>query len=168
MKKKYNIKQIKNSFFIEESTYQSLNSKGFGSITGKNTFELSIYETAYLIEKEKATIENNKTDFENISKLKLFKQEEYIVYKDLKEKGHNIKTGLKFGFPFRVYEKGKKIGKDHSTWLIEVIKENQSLKTKDIIAKNRIAHSTRKKMIWAIVDTEKSVTYLENSWNRMN
>ena len=32
------------------------------------------------------------------------------VHEDLREKGYCIKTGLKFGFDFRVYPRGKKNG----------------------------------------------------------
>jgi tRNA-intron lyase len=75
-----------------------------------------------------------------------------------------VKSGLKYGFRFRVYDKGIREGDDHSLWLVEPVLEVDSFKVKDIAGKNRIAHSTKKKVLFGIVDNEGAVTYLETSW----
>lgn len=85
----------------------------------------------------------------------------------MKIKGYQIKSGAKYGFTFRIYDKGTKSSNDHSLWLVDIFKENKSLSFREILGKNRVAHSTNKKMIFAIFDEDKSITYLENSWKRM-
>lgn len=93
--------------------------------------------------------------------------QDYLIYKDLKSKGYEVKSGLKYGFRFRIYDKGIKKGDDHSLWVVEPVNENEIYKIKDFIGKNRIAHTTRKKMLLGIVDNEKNITYLEVQWKRM-
>ncbi len=90
-----------------------------------------------------------------------------MVYEDLKSKGYNVKSGLKFGFLFRVYDKGIKLGEDHSLWLVDVVRESENVKIRDLISKNRVSHSANKRMILAVVDFENGITYLQNSWKRM-
>lgn len=155
-------------FILNHRDFQSLNSKNFGKKEGK-IYTLDIYETMYLCEKEKLQIiKGNKIiTFDEISNMKKFNYTNYIIYKDLKSKGYNVKTGIKYGSVFRVYDKGVKEGKEHSLWLVEPIKDNELLKMKDMAGKNRIAHSTNKKTLFAIVDTENCVTYIEANWKKM-
>lgn len=111
------------------------------------------YETVYLIEQKKAETDKK-------IELKKSEQNNYLVFKDLRKKGYIVKTGLKFGCEFRVYEK-KQI---HAKWLVEVLKDNQKLDIKNFISKNRIAHSTAKKLLLAVIDNQRDVTYLEVDW----
>jgi len=158
--KKFNIEN--------KSEFQKLNSKGFGIDENKKYF-LNIYETLFLVEKNKIKVfeKNKEIDFNKILKNSKIDFKEYLIYKDLKIKGYNILSGSKFGFTFRIYDKGIKVGEDHSLWLVEPINDNEKIKFKEILGKNRIAHSTNKKLIYAIIDIDNSITYIENSWKRM-
>lgn len=161
--------ELKNSkFILDEKSYQSLSSKGYGTKTNK-IYELDPYETLYLLEKNKIEVKQNKTQltFKQILNKKKIQLKNYLVYKDLKTIGYYVKSGLKYGFTFRIYDKGIKIGEDHSLWLVEPIDENKKINIKDIVGKNRIAHTTKKKMLFAIVDNENGITYLETNWKRM-
>ena len=89
----------------------------------------------------------------------------YPVFKDLKKKGYVVKTALKFGAEFRVYEKGAD-KKSHSKWLCYPVLENQSLKWQDFTAKNRVAHSSKKNLLIAILDEENQVSYFEIKWTQ--
>ena len=40
------------------------------------------------------------------------------VYSDLRVKGYVVKTALKFGGDFRVYDKGVRPGEDHAKWVV--------------------------------------------------
>ena len=51
-------------------------------------------------------------------------QTKYLIFKDLRKKGYIVKTALKFGAEFRVYDKGKKPGKTHAKWLVITDKES--------------------------------------------
>ena len=71
-----------------------------------------------------------------------------------------MKTALKFGAEFRVYEKRK----NHSKWILFPVSENKSITWQDFSAKNRVAHSTKKNLLIAIVDEETKVSYYEIRW----
>lgn len=112
----------------------------------------SIYEAVYMIENKKA-----------VGKIKLNKKQElsYLVFKDLRKKGYIVKTGLKFGCEFRVYKKKQK----HAIYLVDIIKDN--IKLKDFISKTRTAHSTGKKLLLAIIDSQKDISYYEVDWKKV-
>ena len=90
----------------------------------------------------------------------------HVVFSDLRKRGYIVKTALKFGAEFRVYEKGVKPGEDHAVWLLYPVKEHQNQTWYDFAAKMRVATSTKKKLLIAIVDNESDVTYYEVSWLR--
>ena len=73
---------------------------------------------------------------------------------------------LKFGADFRVYDRGVKPGEDHARWVIYPVKEGEVLTWHDFAAKNRVAHSTKKRLMIGIVDDEGDVTYYEIRWMR--
>ena len=91
----------------------------------------------------------------------------YTVFQDLRKKGYIVKTALKFGAEFRVYDKGKNVGEDHAKWILFPVSENANMTWHDFSAKNRVAHSTNKKLLIAIVDEESDVSYYEVNWERM-
>ena len=90
-----------------------------------------------------------------------------IVFTDLRKKGYLVKTALKFGAEFRVYEKGKKIEKSHAKWLVFPVLENEKLTWQDFSAKNRVAQSTKKNLLIAIIDEEDHVSYYEVHWAKI-
>jgi len=83
----------------------------------------------------------------------------YSVYADLRSRGYVIKTGLKFGAHFRVYERGEKPGEAHSKFLVQAVPEGIKLTPTELARAVRLAHSVRKKILWAIVDDEGDITY---------
>jgi tRNA-intron endonuclease len=88
----------------------------------------------------------------------------YVTYADLKNRGYTVKTALKFGADFRVYDKGKKPGEEHAKWVVFAVYETDKLTWYEFAAKNRVAHSTKKNLLLAIVDAEGDVTYYEVRW----
>ena len=90
----------------------------------------------------------------------------YYVFRDLRKKGYIVKTALKFGAEFRVYDKGVKPGEDHAKWIVYPVHETSGLTWYEFAAKNRVAHSTKKRLLIGIVDEENSVTYYEIRWIR--
>lgn len=125
----------------------------------------SLYETLYLIENNKAELikNNKKISISQSAKLFLKNKEDYnryLVYRDLRKKGYIPKTGLKFGADFRVYEKNK----PHATYLTFITIESSKISLKDFISKNRIAHSTGKKLLIVVIDSQEDITYYEIDW----
>jgi tRNA-intron endonuclease, archaea type len=141
----------------------------FGEPLGEK-IQYSLTETLYLVEKGKIEVfeKNKKLNFEELlNKLKKFDQRinlKYPVFKDLREKGYIVKTALKFGADFRVYNKGTSPSKEHAKWIVFVEHESKSLKWHEFSAKNRVAHSTNKKLLLAILDEESKPSYYEVSW----
>ncbi len=144
----------------------------FGEKTGEKII-YSLFEALFLVQQNKMDIfdfRDKKIELKNL--LKKFQRidkrfhTKYLAFKDLREKGYIVKTALKFGAEFRVYEKGKKINKDHSKWICFPVSENQTSTWQDFVAKNRVAHSTKKNLLIAIVDDESDVSYFEVKWTR--
>ena len=90
----------------------------------------------------------------------------YCVFKDMRNRGYIIKTALKFGADFRVYDRGVKPGEDHARWIVYPVNEGSTLTWHEFSAKNRVAHSTKKRLLMGIVDAEGDVTYYEIKWMR--
>ena len=93
-------------------------------------------------------------------------QIKYPVFKDLRERGYIVKTALKFGADFRVYDKGSRPGVKHAKWIVFAEHESKKFSWSDFSAKNRIAHSTKKNLLIAIMDEEGDITYYEVKWMR--
>jgi len=143
----------------------------FGEIVG-NKVHYSFAEALYLLERKKMSLmkDGKKLSFDNLMKHAQKKDKNFfsrfMVYSDLRNKGYIIKTALKFGADFRVYEKGKKPGEEHSKWIVYPVYESGAMTWHDFAAKNRVAHSTRKNLLIGIVDEEGDVTYYECQWLR--
>ena len=135
--------------------------------------EYSFVEALYLVREGKMIVffGNKEIDFNDlINRIKRKDkrvENKFVVFNDLRKRGYIVKTALKFGADFRVYEKGIKPGEDHALWVLFVVKENEQLKWHDFAAKNRVAHSTKKKLLLGIVDEESDVSYYEVEWKRM-
>ena len=142
----------------------------YGEVKG-NKIQYSLTEAGYLLENKKMNIvdyKSNKLNFESfIKKVRRFQKNfwvRYCVFKDLRDRGYVVKTALKFGADFRVYDRGVKPGEDHAKWIVYPVHETDSFTMYEFSAKNRVAHSTRKNLLLAIVDEENDVTYYEINW----
>jgi tRNA-intron endonuclease len=177
-KKKTIKKAIAKAIFTGENIYS--NKKEAFSLFEKSRFGekkegkvfYSYPEALYLVEKRKIEIveKRKKLSFDLLLE-KLKKQDErietkYIVFRDMRARGYIVKTALKFGAEFRVYDKGKKPGQVHARWILYPVRESETLTWHDFSAKNRVAHSTRKNLLIAIVDEENDVTYYEIKWTK--
>jgi len=146
-------------------------SRLFGEYINKK-IHYSFVEALYLVEKKKIEVYKNtkKLSFselmEKCRKIDKKVQLKFLVYKDLRDKGYLLKTALKFGADFRVYDKGDKPGKQHARWILYPVSESSEFTWHDFSAKNRVAHSTKKNLLVAVVDSEGSVTYYEVRWIR--
>ena len=149
------------------------NQSRYGIILENGKIQLSFIESAYLLEKniiELFSESNRKIDLEKFvkkaSKLEKNFWTRFCVYKNIRNRGYIIKTALKFGADFRVYDRGIKPGEDHAKWIVYPVQETTSLTWYEFAAKNRVAHSTKKKLLVGVVDAENDVTYWEIKWTR--
>lgn len=174
-KKKVNVFYTKNKILTENSNEAKdlYSASRFGALLEDGRVQLSLLETVYLLEKTKIELLDgkNKPIPLNVFLKKCEKEEKnfwvkYSVFKDIRNRGYIIKTALKFGADFRVYDRGVKPGEDHAKWVVYPVHECSSLTWYEFAAKNRVAHSTRKRLLIGIVDDEGSVTYYEIAWKR--
>tara|TARA_Y100000310_G_C20660612_1_gene804515 strand:- start:1190 stop:1708 length:519 start_codon:yes stop_codon:yes gene_type:complete len=141
----------------------------FGEIKDKK-IQYSFPETLFLVKNGKMEIWSKSKKIPEEELMRKFQkfdkkiQVKYPVFRDLRQKGYIVKTALKFGADFRVYPKGSKPGKKHAKWIVFVDHESNKTTWHEFSAKNRVAHSTKKNLLLAIVDEEGDITYYEVSW----
>lgn len=145
----------------------------YGVVLEDGQVQLSLHEALYLCEKGKLELyDQKKKKLEFSDFMKKAKKVEpnfwirYAVFKDMRTRGYIIKTALKFGADFRVYDRGVKPGEDHARWVVYPVHEGSTLTWYEFAAKNRVAHSTKKRLMLAVVDDESDVTYWEVKWVR--
>ena len=149
------------------------NQSRYGNLLEDGRVQLSLIEALYLVEKKRAKVYDSRSkeiNYENLLK-KSQKTEpnfwiRYCVYRDIRNRGYIIKTALKFGADFRIYDRGVKPGEDHARWVVFPVHEGSTLTWYEFAAKNRVAHSTKKRLLLGIVDSEMDVTYYECRWLR--
>ena len=136
-----------------------------------NKVQYTLSEALFLVEKDKLEVLDSRgkaiPEKELAKKLQKIDKKlnlKYSVYKDLREKGYIVKTALKFGADFRVYDKGQRPGKAHAKWICFVEHESKKTSWHEFSAKNRVAHSTKKNLLIAIADEEGDISYYEVSW----
>lgn len=143
----------------------------YGTLLNDNIVKLSFIEAYYLLEKKKLEIydgRNQKITPERF--LKKVKKKEprflirYAIYKNIRDRGYIVKTALKFGADFRVYNRGVKPGEDHAKWIVFAVHEGETFTWHEFAAKNRVAHSTRKRLLLGVLDDEGDVSYWECKW----
>jgi tRNA-intron endonuclease, archaea type len=149
------------------------NQSRFGIWLEDGKLQLSLLEALFLLEKGRIRILTSPKRELNFEKfLKKAKKLEptfwirYLVFKDMRIRGYIVKTALKFGADFRVYDRGIKPGEDHARWVVYPVHEGSTLTWYDFAAKNRVAHSTKKRLLMGVVDDENDVTYYEIRWMR--
>ena len=136
----------------------------------ENRIEYSLIEALYLLQEKRIQLFQNKKqlDFDLlIKKAKKYDKRieiKFPVFSNMRKKGYILKTALKFGADFRVYEKGIRPGEDHALWVLFCVRESELHSWYDFAAKNRVAHAAKKKLLIGIVDDEDDVTFYEVGW----
>lgn len=135
----------------------------------KTPLELSLIEALYLVEKGELEVytDNRRIEYKEllrycekyIPRFKIL----YLVYKDLREKGYIVRSGLKFGCDYAVYELGP--GLDHAPYLIHVLNINEKIDPIEIVRAGRLSHSVRKRFIIAATSPRiEEVKYIMFKW----
>ncbi len=178
---KKNSTELPEAVFVQErvlldncdETQDFYNNGAYGKQLEDKKLQLSLQEALYLMDKKKIRIKDLRGVFFTFERFlkKAIRIEpnfwvRYSVYKDMRARGYVIKTALKFGADFRVYDRGIKPGEDHARWIIYPVHEGSTLTWYEFAAKNRVAHSTKKRLMMGVVDDEGDVTYWEIKWMR--
>ncbi|MHC1631094.1 MAG: tRNA-intron lyase [Methanotrichaceae archaeon] len=126
--------------------------------------ELALVEAAYLLDRGRIKVRHRNEDldfrsfFELSTSLEKGFEFRYVVYKDLRERGYYVQTGVT---DFRVYPRGGRPGKTPAEFYVFVISERQPLALKEIIDPIKITRQMRKRLMLAIVDEESDITFYE-------
>jgi len=158
---------------VSDAARDLFNQSAFGTPLEDGKVQLALTEALFLLEKKKLIIvdgHNKAVDFEKfVNKASRVEPNfwiRYAIYKDMRNRGYVVKTALKFGADFRVYDRGIKPGQDHARWIVYPVHEGEKYTWFDFAAKNRVAHSTKKRLMMGVVDDENDVTYWEVRWVR--
>lgn len=138
-----------------------------GKPLSEGRLQLAPVEALFLLDKDKLRVIDEESreelGFDELSSELAEENPElllkYRAYKDLRSRGLIVKTGLKYGAHFRVYERGETPGSSHSPYLVHAIPEDTELTPPELARAVRLAHSVRKRMMFAVVDDEGDVTY---------
>ncbi len=143
----------------------------FGELK-EGKFQYSLVEALFLLEKDRMEILDKKKKLTVDQFVKKASKKDprfwtrYCVFRDMRSRGYVVKTALKFGADFRVYDRGKKPGEVHAKWILYPVQESDGFSWYEFAAKNRVAHSTKKRLLLGIVDDESDVTFYEIGWIR--
>jgi len=135
--------------------------------------ELDLVEALYLIEKRLLEVydtEGKSITFQELVRVGREAVEDfdmlYKVYRELRESGYVVRSGLKFGSDFAVYEKGP--GIDHAPYLVEVVGYREHIDPAELVRAGRLSHSVRKKLVIAAVDEKTGkTTYIMLKWTKL-
>lgn len=133
----------------------------YGRMKGEN-FELALVEAAYLIDREKVSVEEDgrpldfRAFFVRASQAQEYFELKYIVYRDLRERGYYVQPGVT---DFRVFPRGGKPSQAASRYFVHVISERKPLPMGELVGNLQAALNVRKEMVLAIVDEESDITY---------
>ena len=120
---------------------------------------LSIYEGLYLVEKGVMRIESSFSQIYQLG-LRSFENFEtaYRIYRDLRERGFMVKTGLKFGSDFRVYERIKSLREmEHSKYLVKI---RSDMVARELAGDVRLSNAVRKTLLYPLLTEDGEITYI--------
>jgi len=134
----------------------------------EESLELSLIEAMYLLEKGLLEVEDQDGNRQNSQRLLEYAKDRipefeklYRVYKDLREHGLIVRSGLKFGTDYSVYKKGP--GLEHAPFLVHSFLDSEEIDPTDLVRAGRLSHSVKKKYVMAIVFQE-TVKYVSIEW----
>lgn len=149
---------------------------GFGKPlpeTEPNRLELELVEALYLVEKKRLKVrKRGRKKALSFKELLAIATEmvsqfhpQFVVFRDLRNRGYLVKTGYKFGAHFRVYERGVKLKRgpkaphEHTKFVVHCVPEEAAFSLPEMSRAVRLAHNIRATFVWAVVDKENDVTY---------
>lgn len=166
-KKKYNVKADALFFGDRVSVLNSdeaevlHDTEFFGKFIGEG-LQLSLIETAYLLEMEALAVRNAKTGrkikLDQFNRVARSVQPDFDirlkVYKDLKERSLIVKTGFKYGTHFRVYKGDPE--KEHALYLVHAVSPAYHSTWPEISRAVRLAHGVKKELLLGRVNKKKA------------
>lgn len=133
---------------------------------------LALYEALYLVERGRLKVYTEEGEEVTVDRLVALGRERlrnfdeiYKIYKYFRELGYVVKSGLKFGALFSVYEKGP--GIDHAPMVVVFLEPDRGISATDITRGGRLGHSVKKTFTLATTSRQGEVILLGFSWARL-
>jgi len=130
---------------------------------------LSLFEALYLVEKGvlKVFEDGSELGAEEIrrraSSLIDGFEDMYRIYRYLRDLGYVVKSGLKFGALFSVYERGP--GIDHAPIVVLYVRPDEKISALDVARGGRLSHSVRKYFVVStVLKPENEVLLIGFEW----
>jgi len=163
-----------------EAGVQLYSESGYGKLLPEEKpgrLELELVEAAYLLEKGRLKVfakdgkKKRALKFEDVMRAGAEGttqfHAQFMVFRDLRDRGYVVKTGFKFGAHFRVYERGVKLvagpkaPHEHTKFVVHCVPEEAAFSLPEMSRAVRLAHNIRATFVWAVVDKEGEPTYYE-------
>ena len=155
---------------IENNVDPQYIQKGYGILDEDNKLHLNAYETMYLLDREKLVVKDKNNKILNKEHLvKLFTTSNpqfllnYLVYKNLRNRGYIVKDGINNLLAFRMYPRGARINEDVAKIFIQPLSEDVLVNLERIDKMIKTAHWLKKKLVFAVVDCLGDITYYNAS-----
>lgn len=159
---------LKNDRILVESVEdaKTLSSKGYGILNEDGSLTLAFYEAMYLQSRGVLKINCVKTN-ETLSFQDLLKKYravdenawvKYLIYRDLRSRGHVVREGFGLGVDFRLYGRGK-YSKDSADYLVYGIYEGMPLSIEDLTQTLKRVQNLKKILILAVINRRGEIVY---------
>lgn len=149
---------------VEQSSIDALSQRGYGT-TENGVFTMTFYEALYLLDKELLEVKDEKgkeVDFQDF--LQAYEKADpnawvnYLVYRDLRNRGYVVREGFGAGTDFRIYERGA-YGKETATYMVSSTQEGKPLPVDDLTTALRHCQSQKKELILAVMSRRGEIVY---------
>ena len=147
-----------------------LEQKGYGEIENEQLF-LKQFETLYLLYSKKLILKKGRKQIDFDSFMNICHKTnsdvltQFLIYRDLRNRGYVVKDGFGFGSDFRVYERGH-FGEKGAKFLIFGLVEGQQEKMGALQKKIQEITQMGKEPIIAVIERRGEVIYYKI--NKMN
>ena len=147
-----------------------LEQKGYGEIENEQLF-LKQFETLYLLYSKKLILKTGRKQIDFNSFMNICHKTnsdvltQFLIYRDLRNRGYVVKDGFGFGSDFRVYERGH-FGEKGAKFLIFGLVEGQQEKMGSLQKKIQEITQMGKEPIIAVIERRGEVIYYKI--NKMN
>jgi len=139
----------------------------YGSLQKDKTLSLYFDEALHLLERGVIKIMAQKKTLTLSECTKIFTEnmegfwKDYLVYKDLRNRGYILGRGMSKLVKYRLYPRGAKIGQDVAKTMICPLSEGKSINLEELDEIITQAQSAKKKLLIACVDRLGDVSYYE-------
>ncbi len=156
--------------FSSEVAQEVHNQGMFGTLSKSGQLVLDLFEAGILLERRRIQVKKQSLQGSAYSAQEFLESSslkdksfwgKYLVYKDLKDRGYPVKTGLGDLIDFRVYPRGERPGKASAKYFIHIVTEGRSTSVSKLYQAITYARQNKRKLILAIGDRSGDIVYYQ-------